>query len=37
LVVLGSELLGHDAKKIEYLKLANGVLGDMSNIDVIEE
>ena len=33
---VGSELLGHDPRKIEYLKLANGVLGDMEGIRVVE-
>ena len=28
----GSELLGHDPRKIEYLKLSNGILGSMDNI-----
>jgi uncharacterized protein (DUF362 family) len=33
---VGSELLGHDPRKIEYLTLANGVLGDMANIELVE-
>lgn len=33
---VGSELLGHDPRKIEYLKLANGVLGSMDNIRILE-
>ncbi|MFA5863362.1 MAG: DUF362 domain-containing protein [Phycisphaerae bacterium] len=33
---VGSALLGHDPRKIEYLTLANGVLGDMDNIEVVE-
>ena len=33
---VGSRLLGHDPRKIEYLTLANGVLGDMDDIQVIE-
>lgn len=33
---VGSQLLGHDPRKIEYLRLANGVLGDMDNIEIIE-
>ena len=28
----GSELLGHDPRKIEYLSIANGVLGSMDDI-----
>lgn len=33
---VGSELLGHDARKIEYLKLANGVLGSLENLRILE-
>ena len=33
---VGSELLGHDPGEIQYLKLTNGVLGDMDNIEMIE-
>ncbi|MGD0089960.1 MAG: DUF362 domain-containing protein [Planctomycetota bacterium] len=33
---VGSELLGHDPRKIEYLRLANGVLGSMDNIRILE-
>ena len=33
---VGSELLGHDPRKIEYLTLSNGVLGEMDDIRVIE-
>ena len=33
---VGSELLGHDARKIEYLRLANGVLGSMENVRILE-
>jgi len=33
---VGSKLLGHDPHKIEYLTLANGVLGDMDDIHVLE-
>lgn len=33
---VGSELLGHDPRRLEYLTLANGVLGDMDNIEIIE-
>jgi uncharacterized protein (DUF362 family) len=32
---VGSELLGHDPKRIQYLKLANGLLGSMDDIEVI--
>jgi len=34
---VGSELLGHDPQGMEYLTLANGVLGDMDNIEIVEE
>jgi len=33
---LGSQLLGHDPRKLEYLKLANGVLGSMDDIRVLD-
>ena len=33
---VGSELLGHNPKKIEYLRLANGRLGSMDNINILE-
>jgi uncharacterized protein (DUF362 family) len=33
---VGSELLGHDPRKLEYLRLANGVLGSMNNIRVLD-
>lgn len=33
---VGSGLLGHDPKKIEYLKLANSLLGSMDNIEIVE-
>jgi len=33
---IGSELLGHDPAKIEYLQLANGLLGSMDDIELIE-
>lgn len=33
---VGSRLLGHDPRRIEYLRLANGVLGDMDNTHIIE-
>jgi uncharacterized protein (DUF362 family) len=32
---VGSELLGHDPRTLEYLALANGVLGDMDNIRIL--
>ncbi len=32
---LGSELLGHNPKKLEYLTLANGRLGSMDNIEIL--
>ncbi len=32
---LGSKLLGHNPKKLEYLTLANGRLGSMDNIEII--
>ncbi len=33
--VVGSELLGHNPKKLEYLTLANGLLGSMDNIEIL--
>lgn len=33
---VGSELMGHDPRKIEYLTLANGVHGDMDKIEILE-
>jgi len=33
---VGSELLGHNPKRLEYLRLANGLLGSMDNIEVIK-
>jgi len=33
---VGSELLGHDPARIEYLQLANGPLGTMDDIKLIE-
>ncbi len=33
---VGSELLGHNPKRLEYLRLANGLLGDMDNIEILE-
>jgi len=32
---VGSELLGHNPKKLEYLTLANGLLGTMDNIEIV--
>jgi len=32
---IGSELLSHNPKKLEYLTLANGLLGNMNNIELI--
>ena len=32
---LGSELLGHNPKNIEYLRLADGLLGSMDNIEIL--
>jgi len=33
---LGSELLGHNPKRLEYLTLANGLLGSMDNIEILQ-
>lgn len=33
---VGSRLLGHDPQRIEYLALANGILGDMDDILIVE-
>lgn len=33
---VGSRLLGHDPARIEYLKLSQGLLGDMTNVKMIE-
>ncbi len=33
---VGSELLGHDPKTIEYLTLANGLLGSLDDIKILE-
>lgn len=33
---VASRLLGHDPRRIQHLRLANGLLGDMDNIQVIE-
>jgi uncharacterized protein (DUF362 family) len=32
---IGTELLGHDPKKLPYLTLAHGLLGDMDNIEAV--
>jgi len=32
---LGSKLLGHNPKKLDYLALANGRLGSMDDIEII--
>ena len=34
---IGSELLGHDPRELEYLRLANGLLGDMDNIEILQD
>lgn len=33
---IGSKLMGHDPRKIEYLTAANGTLGNMDNIRILE-
>jgi uncharacterized protein (DUF362 family) len=33
---VGSELLGHNPKKLPYLTLANGLLGSMDNIETVK-
>ena len=33
---VGSELLGHNPEKIEYLRLANGLFGSMDNIEILD-
>ena len=33
---VGSELLGHEAERIEYLRTADGVLGDMRGVEILE-
>jgi len=33
---VGSELLGHNPKNIEYLRLANGLLGIMDDIEILD-
>jgi uncharacterized protein (DUF362 family) len=32
---VGSELLGHNARRIKYLQLADGLLGSMDNIEIL--
>ena len=32
---VGSQLMGHNPRKIEYLTLANGLLGDLENIEIV--
>lgn len=33
---IGTELLGHNPKRLEYLRLANDLLGSMDNIEILE-
>jgi uncharacterized protein (DUF362 family) len=33
---VGSVLLGHDPKRIQYLTLADGLLGSLENIEILE-
>jgi uncharacterized protein (DUF362 family) len=33
---VGSELLGHNPKKLKYLTSANGILGSMENIEILQ-
>lgn len=33
---VGSELLGHNPREIEYLRLSNGLLGSMDNIEILD-
>ena len=33
---VGSELLGHNPKRIQYLSLADGLLGSLDNIEILE-
>jgi len=33
---LGSELLGHNPKRLEYLRLADGLLGNIDNIQILK-
>ena len=34
---VGSEMLGHNPEKLEYLRLSNGLHGDMENIELLTE
>jgi hypothetical protein len=33
---MGSKLLGHNPKNIEYLHLSNGLLGGMDDIEILD-
>ena len=33
---VGSELLGHNARKLEYISLANGIIGSMDMVEILE-
>ncbi|MHC4745267.1 MAG: DUF362 domain-containing protein [Planctomycetota bacterium] len=33
---LGSELLGHDPRDLEYLTLADGVIGNMAGVEIVQ-
>ncbi len=33
---LGSELLGHDPKRLKYLTLADGLVGNMDGAEILE-
>jgi uncharacterized protein (DUF362 family) len=33
---VGTELLGHNPEKIEYLTLADGLLGSLNNIEIVD-
>ena len=33
---IGSELLGHNPKRLEYLRLADGLIGNMNNIQILK-
>ncbi len=32
---VGSQMLGHNPESIEYLTLANGIIGELDNIEVV--
>ena len=34
---VGSELLGHNPKRLEYLRLADGLLGNMDDIEIVKD